>query len=244
MARISVLYIINLLTFAFTLSIRAQDSIKVPLNIRAGFDVYGPANYYLNRNNLNMEGFIAIDRDTKKTYVLEAGYQNFKYSQYNYDFASNGTFIRGGVDFNIIKPFQAAGKYYAGVGLRYGLSLYSLEIPYFDHDNYWGNASGSIAKSVHLAHFIEVNPGLRTEIFKNVSIGWSIRLRLMLYNGTGKDIKPVSVPGFGNGTKSFSPGINYYIIFNFPYKSVFAKPEVEKPAEKDSGTTTSPGPTR
>lgn len=241
MGRISVLYIINLFTIACAASATAQDSIKVPLNIRAGFDVYGPANYYFNRDNLSLEGYIALDRNTKKTYVLEAGYQNFKYSQYNYDYLSKGTFIRGGVDFNIIKPFQAAGKYFAGVGLRYGLSLYSYEVPYFDHDNYWGTATGSISQSVHLAHFVEVNPGIRTEIFRNVSIGWTIRLRLMVYSGTGKDIKPVSVPGFGNGTKSFSPGINYYIIFNFPYKSVFVKPEVEKPSEKDAGTTASPG---
>jgi hypothetical protein len=241
MGRISVLYIINLLIFACTLSVRAQDSIKVPLNIRAGFDIYGPSNYYFNRDNLTLEGFIAFDRDSKKTYVLEAGYQDFHYSQYNYDYASKGTFIRGGVDLNIIKPFQAEGKYYAGVGLRYGISLYSFEIPFFDRDNYWGTTTGSIAGSNHLAHFIEVNPGLRTEIFKNVSIGWNVRLRLMIRNGTGRDMKPVLVPGFGNGTKSFSPGINYYIIINFPYKSVFAKPEVEKPAEKDSETTTPPG---
>jgi hypothetical protein len=244
MGRISVLYIVSILSFACASSTLAQDSIKVPLNIRTGFDVYGPANYYFNRNNLSLEGFIALDRDTKKAYVLEAGYQDFKYTQYNYDFLSKGVFIRGGVDFNIIKPYQAAGKYFAGVGLRYGLSLYSYEIPFFDHDNYWGTATGSIAQSVHLAHFVEINPGIRTEIFRNVSIGWNIRLRLMVYSGTGKNLKPVSVPGFGNGTKTFSPGINYYLIFSFPYKSVFAKPEVEKPSEKDTGTTASPGTVR
>ncbi|MBA4322869.1 MAG: hypothetical protein C0408_08645, partial [Odoribacter sp.] len=75
--------------------------------------------------------------------------------------------------------------------------------------------------------FIEVSPGVKTEIFKNVSIGWNLRLRLMVYSGSDKHIKPVSVPGYGNGAKSFSPGINYYIIFNIPYKSVYVKPEPE-----------------
>jgi hypothetical protein len=208
------------------------------MNIRAGFDIYGPANYLSNSNNLSFEGFISFDRSLKRTYVLEGGFQNFKYSQYNYSFLSKGTFIRGGMDFNIIKPFAAEGKYYAGVGLRYGLSLYSMEIPSFNHENYWGTASGSVTQSVHLAHFIEINPGIRTQILKNVSIGWNIRVRLLIYSGTGKDLKPVSIPGFGDGTKSFSPGINYYIIFSFPFKSVFAKPEVEKPAEKETGTNT------
>jgi hypothetical protein len=237
-------YIINFLIITSNLPAQAQDSIKVPLNIRAGLDVYGPANYFFNRKNLSIEGYIAFDRDIKKTYVLEAGYQDFKYSQYNYEYQSKGTFIRGGVDLNIIKPFAAAGKYYAGVGLRYGLSLYSSGIPSFKHDNYWGTATGSVASSVHLAHFVEVNPGIKTEIFRNVSIGWNIRLRLMIYRGTGKDLKPVSVPGFGNGVKSFSPGINYYIIFNFPYKSVFVKPEVEKTPEKENGSDGSTGSVR
>ena len=237
MRRISVLYIFNLLTIVCAISATAQDSIKVPLNIRVGFDIYGPVNYFLDNKNLSLEGFIAFERDSKKTYVLETGYQDFRYSQYNYAYWSKGTFIRGGVDFNIIKPYAAAGKYFAGIGLRYGLSLYSSGFPSFNHDNYWGTATGSIASSVHLAHFIEINPGIKTQILKNVSIGWNIRLRFMVYRGTGKDLKPVLVPGFGNAVKTFSPGINYYIIFNFPYKSVYVKPEVEKAPEKETETT-------
>jgi hypothetical protein len=214
--------------------VMAQDSIKVPLNIRAGFDIYGPGSYIANRNNLTLEGFVAMERDSKKSWVLEAGYQNFKYSQYNYSYISKGVFLRGGIDFNFIQPFLAAGKYWAGIGLRYGLSIYSSEFPSFKQENNWGTGTGSIASTVHAAHFVEASPGIKTEIFKNVSIGWNLRLRLMVYTGTKKDIKPVSVPGYGNGAKSFSPGINYYIIFNFPYKSVYVRPEVEKVTETES----------
>ena len=231
MRRISAYYI-SLLIITCNLSISAQDSIKINLNIRTGFDIYGPASYFSNRNNLNLEGFLALDRDSKKSFVLEAGYQNFRYSQYNYSYTSNGVFIRAGIDFNMIKPFAAEGKYFAGIGLRYGLSIYSSGVPSFNHENYWGTESGSVASSFHVAHFVEVTPGIKTEIFKNISIGWNLRLRLMVYSGTGKDLKPVSVPGYGNGAKSFSPGINYHVILNIPYKSVFVKPE--KAPEKET----------
>jgi hypothetical protein len=237
MRRISVLSIFSLLIITCNLSALAQDSIKIPLNIRTGFDIFGPVSYSMNQNNLSLEGYLAFDHNSKKSYIIEAGFQDFRYSQYNYNYLAKGTFIRAGIDFNLIKPFAAAGKYYAGVGLRYGLSLYNSEIPSYKTDNYWGTATGSVASDVHLAHFIEIVPGIRTEIFKNVSIGWNIRLRLMISSGAGKNLKPVSVPGFGNGTKSFSPGINYYIIFNFPYKSVFVKPEVEKASDKETGST-------
>jgi hypothetical protein len=233
MGRISVYYI-SLLIITCDLTLSAQDSIKVHLNIKAGFDTYGPISYFADRKNLGFEGFVALDRNSKKSFVLEAGYQNFKYSQFNYSYISKGLFIRGGVDLNFIQPFLAAGKYYAGVGFRYGLSIYNSEIPTFMLVNYWGTATGSINHSIHVAHFIEASPGIRTEIFKNVSIGWNLRLRLMIYSGTGKDLKPVSVPGYGNGVKSFSPGINYYIIFNFPYKSVYVKPEAEKVTEPET----------
>jgi len=226
--------IISLMIITCNLSVWAQDSIKVPLNIRAGFDIYGPASYFANRKNLSLEGFVALELDSKKSLVLEVGYQNFKYSQYNYNYLSKGAFILGGIDFNMIQPFVAGGKYYAGIGLRYGLSIFSSEVPSFKHDNYWGTGTGFIASAVHAAHFVEITPGIKTEILKNISIGWNIRLRLMVYSGTGKNLKPVSVPGYGNGAKSFSPGINYYIIFNFPYKSVFMKPEPEKVSEKET----------
>jgi Domain of unknown function (DUF6048) len=230
-------YFIRLLIITCSLSAGAQDSIKVHLNIRAGIDIYGPVVYYGNRNNLTAEGFVALERNAKKSFILEAGYQNFKYSQslpYNYSWLSNGVFFRSGIDFNMIKPFEAAGKYYAGIGLRYGLSIYRSEVPSFQHDNYWGTGTGFIPSSMHVAHFVEVDPGIRTEILKDISIGWNLRLRLMIYSGAKKDLKPVSVPGYGNGVSSFSPGINYYLIINIPYKSVYVKPEVEKAPEKET----------
>jgi hypothetical protein len=224
---------ISLLLIACTFPAFSQDSIKVPLSIRGGIDIYGPIYNYYHPENRNIEGYLSFDPDLKKTYVLETGYQDFTYSQNNYKFSSNGVFLRLGADFNIIKPFQTEGKYFAGVGLRYGMSLYNTQVPSFSHDNYWGTAASSISTSSHLAHFIEADPGIRTQVMKYVSIGFYVKLRIMIYRGGSKDLKPVNIPGFGNGTKTFSPGINYYISFSIPYKSIYTKPEVEKVPEVD-----------
>ena len=237
MRRISA-YFISLLVITFANPVIAQDSIKVPLNIRTGFDVFGPIYYSFKPDNFTMEGYAAFDYDIKKSIVIETGYQNFKYSQYNYNYLSKGIFFKFGMDFNLIKPFQAEGKYFGGIGVRYGISFYSSGVPSFKHENYWGTGTGAIPTANHIAHFVEVNPGIRTQLFKNVSIGWNIRLRLLISGGSGIDQKSVSIPGFGNGTKTFSPGINYYISINIPYKSVFVKPEVEKAPESDAISTT------
>lgn len=233
MKRISV-YFISLLILTFAGQANAQDSIKVPLNVRVAVDVFGPLYYLVYPDNLTVEGQVAYERNPKKSFVFEGGYQNFRYSQYNYEYLSKGVFFRAGIDFNLLDPFLSEGKYYAGIGLRYGLSIYSQEVPTYKHDNYWGTGTGSIPTSDHVAHFVEVNPGIRTEILKNISMGWNIRLRILLYPGTNKDLEAVSIPGYGNGTKSFSPGMNYYIVFNIPYKSVFVKPAPEKITETDT----------
>jgi hypothetical protein len=232
MKRISV-YFISILIIICAHPVSAQDSIRVPLNIRVGIDLFGPTYYLINPDNLTIEGYAAYEYNSKNSFVFESGYQKFRYSQYNYEYLSDGIFFRAGIDFNLLDPFLAEGKYYAGIGLRYGLSIYNQEVPAFKHDNYWGTGTGSIPSSGHIAHFVEVNPGVRTEIFKNVSIGWNLRLRILIYSGTDKDMKAVSIPGFGNGTKSFSPGINYYIVFNFPYKSVIVKPAPPKVTGSD-----------
>ncbi len=227
---------ISLLLIVFASPLFGQDSIKAPLSIRGGVDIYGPIYNYYYPENMTIEGYISFDPDLKKSYVIETGYQNFTFSQNNYKFSSDGLFLRLGADFNIIKPFQSEGKYYAGVGLRYGMSLYNTQVPSFSHENYWGTATSSISTTSHLAHFFEVDPGIRTQVMKNISIGFYVKLRFMIYSGSSKDLKPVNIPGFGNGTRIFSPGINYYISFSIPYKTLYVKPEIEKVPEEDQET--------
>jgi len=83
------------------------------------------------------------------------------------------------------------------------------------------------------AHYIEVAPGVKTEVFKNFSMGWTIRLKLLLSGGGGKHLKPISVPGYGNGGRMTNAGISYFIVWNIPYrtKTVIIKPEL--PSEED-----------
>lgn len=222
MRRISA-YSISAVFILLTLYTRAQDTISFPLKIKVGADLVGPVIYLSEKNTMSLEGFVSVDRDTSKAYVMEAGYLSFRYNQYNYSYKSSGGFIKLGVDFNLLSPFVGQGRYYAGLGLRYGLGIFRAEVPYLEHENYWGTATGTVPASVHMAHFIEVSPGARAELFNNLYIGWAVRLRLLVHSGAGKDVKAIYIPGFGNGSKSFSPGINYFLIWSIPYKHLEIK---------------------
>jgi hypothetical protein len=211
----------------------AQDTIPIPLKIKVGLEVSGPVIYLIEKNNLNVEGYISADINEKVSVVLGGGYLDYQYSQYNYEYFNKGAFIRTGVDLNLLKPEKSMGKYWVGIGLRYGLSVFNSEIPSFHHENYWGTSYSSIAQKTSWGHFVEVSPGVRAEVFKNISIGWTISMRMLLYTGTGKELRPIYFPGFGNGTKTISTGINYFIVWNIPFKKINVI--VKKEVSEDTG---------
>ncbi|HUX55936.1 MAG TPA: DUF6048 family protein [Bacteroidales bacterium] len=234
MRRIFIFFTSLLLILSGTIDqVQAQDTLLIPLKIKVGLEASGPAIYVSDKNILNTEGYIAADLNEKVAGVIGAGYLSYKYSQYNYEYLNKGIFVKAGADFNLLKPEKSLGKYWAGIGLRYGISVFNSEIPSFKHENAWGTRISSVENMRDWGHFIEVSPGVRAEIFRNISIGWTVNIRKLLFLGTGKDLRPVYFPGYGNGSKSFSTGLSYFLVWNIPFKKikVITKPEV--PEESD-----------
>ncbi len=234
MRRISA-YSISLLVLISAGSVLAQDTIDFPLKIKAGIDIAGPAIYIADRNNFNAEAFISFDKNEKISYTLEGGYLDYRFSQYNYDYLTRGVFFRAGTDFNLLRPEVSKGSYWAGIGLRYGLSVFNTETPFLEHENYWGTATSAISKKTSTGHFFEVTPGVRTEVFRNFSIGWTVRLRFLISGGGGKDLRPIYFPGYGQGGKMVNAGINYYLTWNIPFRKirVITRPEESEEPEDE-----------
>jgi hypothetical protein len=234
-------YIISLILISATGMVHGQDTILFPLKIKVGLELSGPVIYAIN-NNLSVEGNLSVDINEITSVVLAAGYLDYNYSQYNYSYFNKGIFIRAGTDFNLRKPENNSSKYWAGIGFRYGFSSFTAETPFFKESNYWGTTNSSISSSASTAHFLEATPGLRTEVFRNVSIGWSVSLRMLVYTNAGKDVRPIYFPGFGKGDKTFSTGFSYFITWNIPYKTIryIVKPEPvnaeETPQPGNKGT--------
>jgi hypothetical protein len=221
-----------------------QDSVLIPLKIRAGVEIAGPVIYFTDKNNLGIEGYITGDINEKMAIFMGSGYADYKYSQYNYTYHNKGLFFKAGIDFNLLKPETTKGKYWAGVGLHYGLSTFTSEIPFYKHENYWGTVSSSIALQRSWGHYLEISPGFKAELIKNFTIGWSISLRKLIWDGTGKDLRPIFFPGYGVGGKPFSTALSYFISWNIPYKKikVAIKQETpEEPSETETPVNSSPG---
>jgi hypothetical protein len=216
----------------------AQDTIIVPLKYRIAVEASGPAIYFSDKSILNAEANISYDLNEKRSVHLGGGFLDYKYSQYNYSYLSKGFFFRTGIDFNLMAPEKAQGKYWAGIGLHYGLSRFTTEIPFYSKNNYWGTVTSSVGSKSGWAHFIEASPGVRAEIIRNISIGWNVSLRMLLSSGTGKDLRPLYLPGFGSGAKRFSTGVSYFISWNIPYKKITVITKPPAPEEPDESTGT------
>ena len=249
MWRISV-YIISIILVVSSLPQTglSQDTIQFPLKFRLGLEVAGPLKYFNNKDLLNIEGSFSSDLNEKFSAIIIAGHTNYTFSKYRdssflmYDYRSKGFFFRAGFDVNLLKPEKSQGKYSIGIGIRYGISHFKYEIPAITSENYWGRSVTSVPTTDEWAHYIEFTPGVRAELFKNFSMGWTVSLRKMIDPGTGRHLKPVYLPGYGNGAKSFSPGFNYFIIWSIPFKKkqIIILPEPEE-EEDVTGPNQNPG---
>ena len=221
--------------------VEIPDTVTIPLKIKAGIELSGPVIYFTDKNILNAEGYLSVDLNEKLSLFLGAGYSDYKYSQYNYEFLNKGIFVKAGVDVNLLKPEIAMGRYWAGIGFRYGFSSFNSETPSFSHDNYWGTAQSSLTPRTGTGHYFEVSPGFRAELFRNLSIGWSVNLRKLIYPGIKKDIRPIYFPGYGDAEKSVSAGIHYFITWNIPFRKIRVAVKQEEPEEPLYEEETAPG---
>lgn len=223
----------------------SQDTVTVPLHIRAGFDLSGPVMHIIG-NDLTSYG-IAASADINSALAVTGNvrYSDFRSSGYSFDFMSRGISITAGTDYNFMKANASGGKYYAGIGLRYGLSFYSEEASVIRYNNEWGAGETAVPLSHHTGHFLEITPGVRAELFPGVTIGWNLYMRLLISAGAGKNLKPVHMPGYGAGTKGMTTGAEYYISFSIPYKKirVVIKPKTQQSDDEgnEDGTTNDTG---
>jgi hypothetical protein len=238
MARRTCIFFISLFLFAETVAV-SQDTVTVPLHIRAGFDISGPVMKFVTKDLISYG--IAASADINSSLAATAGirYSSYHSSDVLYDFMSRGLSFTAGADYNLIKANVSHGRYSAGIGLRYGLSFYREEAPMLRYTNGWGAGETSVPAENHIGHFMEITPGVRAELFPGVTIGWNLYMRLLISAGAGRDLKPVWMPGYGPGTSGMTTGAEYYVSLSIPYRKikVYIKPKVRYSDEEEGEVT-------
>lgn len=236
MAKRTCIFFISLLLLGSP-SLMSQDTVTFPLHVRAGFDLSGPVMKLTGRDLISYGVLASVDMNSSLAVTAGVRYSSFSASEVIYDFDSRGLSFTAGADYNFIKADVSQGRYRAGIGLRYGLSFYSEEASMIRYTNEWGAGEASVPAGRHTGHFLELTPGVRTELFPGVTIGWNLYMRLLISAGAGKDLKPVWMPGYGAGTSGMTTGAEYYLSVSIPYKKikVYIKPKTRQSDEDEEG---------
>ncbi|MBS3770462.1 MAG: hypothetical protein KGY70_07340 [Bacteroidales bacterium] len=191
-----------------------EEKIKGP---RIGVDVSGFAWQYFvpSRKNIGITGDFEIN--PKYYATAEAGRLETDRKEATHHYLSNGYYGKIGFDRNFLEP-QPLSRYdmlYAGFRLGGATLSHQAESIVLSNE-YWGDYTESIPSHRINSFWAEVVGGIKTEVFKNFFMGWSIRGQLMLFRQKGTEMKPWLIPGYGSPESNTSIFITYSLSYRIP----------------------------
>ncbi|HSH52908.1 MAG TPA: DUF6048 family protein [Bacteroidales bacterium] len=194
-----------------------QEEEKEPLHfygVKAGINIGRFTDFIFKPERFSMEGSVDFNFGHKYFAVAEGGYSITNFEKENYNYSSEGYFIKLGFDYNMLKKYPTD---FLGVGVRVGRSSFSQDANNVTIvDNHWGNIPINIPSEKINAYWLEGSLGLKAEILKNIYLGWDASIKIIL-SGGNPGFNPYNIPGYGNGISTINLGANYYIYYQIPY---------------------------
>lgn len=215
---------------------RQQQMALIPTynGINIGVDVWGAGKYLLSGDVFSAELQVAVNIRNMFLPTVEAGY-GFQDEWGDGGVHSKGKapYFRIGMDYNLLHKKKEKNSFLFA-GLRYGFSPLNFSVtnaPLNDpiyggvidtpnlSDEYWGG-SVPFAKDMSCSlHWMEAVLGVKVQVYRNFSMGWSARVRFKL--GGKKDINgnPDYIPGYG-GYRNSNFGVTYSLIYHIPSRKL------------------------
>lgn len=197
-----------------------QGDVFRGLSVQA--DIGSPIISLLGGNARSYEVLVDVNLYRRIFPVFEIGYATAEkelISKINYN--TKAPFFRLGVNYVLMKPFKDDGsprnlKSYPFVGVRYAFSpmWYNLENIIID-DEYWGTSEIlGLNNKIDYSGWVELVGGVRVDLFKGLTLGWSVRFKTLMHTSAPNKSYVWYVPGYG---KSSGMGFtfNYTIGYTF-----------------------------
>ena len=195
-------------------------------NIRIGIDVYKPIKSSSDGDNLNYE-IVGDLQITENLYLAaEYGLIDRFIEDENINFIADGNFLRFGFDFNMFNNLVGMDNAIF-LGLRYGSSDFSSKIESYDvrnSDAYFSNFVENNYETINHSNlsgsWLEIVTGVKVETFKNVYLGFSLRLNKLLSTKKPENFDNLFIPGFNKVTddNTWGSGFNYTLTYSIPLK--------------------------
>lgn len=145
---------------------------------------------------------------------------------YTYD--SQGSFLRIGVDVNLLKDREANDYDAAGsillFGLRFGRAQINDQLSYELVDSLWGTTVLTQQNDELVATWAEMTAGVKVEVFKNLFLGYNLRFKFAQGFSDEPLLLPYYIPGFGRSDRPERFGFDYSIFYRIPLKRRKARP--------------------
>lgn len=191
-------------------------------DIYTGFEVVG--DYRIRKN---------------KFAVVELGHDKISRSQSTFGYTAKGTYGRIGVDINLYENWlDREDMLY--VGGRYGYANFSQTLdwykpyttnPYFPTERIDSNKTYSGLS----AHWLEFVTGIKTRVFSDVFMGFSLRLNILVSQKQPDDFENQYIPGFGKKhSGAIGVGFNYTVAYLIPFSTDKKKKEAKNKLNEKS----------
>ncbi len=224
------IYCILFSIFLFPTAICAEKKEKVPKqkndSIFRGFsahmDIGSPLISYLVDHSIKtLEGSVDINLLHRFFPIVEVGYgQADKTMDNGAHYFGSAPFARVGINVNLLnqrsdKDKTKGVRNYAFLGLRYGMSFMNYTIDNVRiTDDYWNTEEIiSYHKDFAYAGWCEVVGGIRVDLVKGFTMGWSVRYKALFHPKANQN-EMWYVPGYGKSGGSVFD-FNYTIGYTF-----------------------------
>jgi len=202
-----------------------KSRLFIPTMFMFGLELLGPARSVVSnrRDSWEIEGQIDIYR---YFLVYDYGGEIITYDQETYNYRSDGTYWRLGVDINMIPRDEFGSLLY--LGFRYAESSYSDEMRGTVFDNQWGYTSFWDVNGHLNARWYEIVLGMRAKVWRELYMGYTLRMKTSLeVSEDPQEFETYWVPGYGVASESPFWGLSYYVAWRFNFGQKYMVPPKE-----------------
>ncbi len=210
-------YIFLILALLSTsLTAKAQNDTIFKPAVRFGLDLSGFARQLIETETIPVE--LSFDYEWRKKYfaAAEAGWLNVDANRETHRYNAKGYFFRTGIDIGILGGDVHNPNDHVLLSVRYGYGRLRQEAPYIlISDAHWGDYETSVDPETYHAHWIEAGLGMKTSIWNNLFLGWSLRGRIRIASTSDPNMEPYFISGFGRSNNA-ALMLHYSIYYRFP----------------------------
>ena len=214
-----------------------QDSIPPVVNdtlpknekygLRLGVDLHRPLTGFVNSDFFSLE-IVGDYRISQKFFIAaEIGTVDRTKQDDQFNYTTTGSYIRAGFDYNAYENWLGMqNMIYAGMRVGYSTheqTLNSYRI--FNPDQTFGEGDTVITDGPLIGTYsglsgvwVEAVFGIKAELFNNLFLGFSFRVKNLVSNTEAEEFSNLYIPGFNkvNDFSNFGGGFNYTISYLIP----------------------------